>query len=148
MTDDCTTQTRFKYLLQTCKAIMLQAKIRLSSLQYMFHFWQHNCSKFFKCWIIQTSVLCTRVKWTGRVVDRSPLASAEIKNEWSCNSTPPYAFMPHTRTTSPLRLDELQRKISLFCIWFWRVGYYILHRNCVVIICFKNTQQLFYAFLL
>jgi hypothetical protein len=33
------------------------------------------------------------VKWPGREVDHSPPSSAEVKNEWSCTSTPPYAFM-------------------------------------------------------
>ena len=31
-------------------------------------------------------------------VDRPPLSSAEVKNEWSYTSTPPYIFMASTGT--------------------------------------------------
>jgi hypothetical protein len=33
------------------------------------------------------------VKWPGREADHSPPSSAEVKNSWSCTSTPQYAFM-------------------------------------------------------
>jgi hypothetical protein len=39
------------------------------------------------------------IKWPGREVDHSPLSGGEVKNEWSYNSTPPYAFMVRTGTT-------------------------------------------------
>jgi hypothetical protein len=37
--------------------------------------------------------LSVRVKRPGREADRSPLASAEVKNTWIYTSTPPYAFL-------------------------------------------------------
>jgi len=32
------------------------------------------------------------VKRPGREADHSPPSSAEVKNAWSCTSTPPYVF--------------------------------------------------------
>jgi hypothetical protein len=34
------------------------------------------------------------IKRPGREADHSPPSSAEVKNAWSCTSTPQYAFMP------------------------------------------------------
>jgi len=34
-----------------------------------------------------------RVKRLGREADHSPPSSAEVKNGWSCTSTPPYVFL-------------------------------------------------------
>ena len=39
------------------------------------------------------------IKWPGNEDDHSPLPGAKVKNKWSYNSTPPYAFMVRTRTT-------------------------------------------------
>jgi hypothetical protein len=36
-----------------------------------------------------------RIKWPEREADHSSPFSADIKNEWSYTSTPPYAFMLH-----------------------------------------------------
>jgi hypothetical protein len=38
-------------------------------------------------------ILFPGVKWLGHEADHSPLSSAEVKNVWSCTSTPQYMFM-------------------------------------------------------
>jgi hypothetical protein len=40
-----------------------------------------------------TGTLSLGVKWLGREADYSPPSSAEVKNAWSCTSTPQYVFM-------------------------------------------------------
>ena len=40
------------------------------------------------------------VKRPGREIDHSPPSSTEVKDEWFCTSTLPYAFMPWTGGTS------------------------------------------------
>jgi hypothetical protein len=40
-----------------------------------------------------TGALSLGVKRQGREADHLPPSSAEVKNEWSCTSTPQYAFM-------------------------------------------------------
>jgi hypothetical protein len=42
------------------------------------------------------------VKWPGIKVNHKPPAIAEVKYEWGCTSTPPYAFMAWTGTALPL----------------------------------------------
>jgi len=42
-------------------------------------------------WVLR--VLSLGVKQPGHEADHSPPSSAEIKNAWSCTSTPPYIFM-------------------------------------------------------
>jgi hypothetical protein len=42
-------------------------------------------------WVLEAVSL--GVKWLGHDGDHSHLSSAEIKNGWNYNSTPPYVFM-------------------------------------------------------
>jgi hypothetical protein len=42
-------------------------------------------------WVL--AALSLGVKWLGHETDHSPPYSAEVKNAWSCTSTPQYIFM-------------------------------------------------------
>jgi hypothetical protein len=42
-------------------------------------------------WVLQA--LFSGVKWQRHEADHSPQSSAEVKNTWSYNSTPPHVFM-------------------------------------------------------
>jgi hypothetical protein len=58
------------------------------------------------------------VKRPGREADHSPLSSAEVKNAWSCTSTPQYVFMAwclakHTKTL-PLPFTVWGTRLSLY----------------------------------
>ena len=48
-----------------------------------------------------TAALSPAVKQLGHEANHSPPSSAEVKNERSCTSTPPYAFIACTGTLSP-----------------------------------------------
>jgi hypothetical protein len=41
-------------------------------------------------WVLET--ISSGVTWPGREADHSPPSDAEVKNEWSYTSTPPYVF--------------------------------------------------------
>ena len=41
------------------------------------------------CYSMGSRILTLGVKWPGHEVDHSPLSSAEVKSEWSYNSSPP-----------------------------------------------------------
>jgi hypothetical protein len=38
--------------------------------------------------------MCTGGSFPGVKADHPPTSSADVKNAWSCTSTPPYVFMP------------------------------------------------------
>ena len=42
------------------------------------------------------------IKWPRREADRLPPSKDEVKKEWGCTTTPPYAFMVFLRTTLTL----------------------------------------------
>jgi len=42
---------------------------------------------------VDKSYFSLGVKWLGREADHPNPSSAEVKNAWTCNSTPPYVFM-------------------------------------------------------
>ena len=44
-------------------------------------------------------LLLLGLNWLQRVTGCLPVTSAEVKNEWSCTSTPSHAFMAYTRIT-------------------------------------------------
>jgi hypothetical protein len=44
------------------------------------------------------------IKQQGHEVDLSPLSTAEVKNEWNCASSPPYAFVALRETNVPFLL--------------------------------------------
>lgn len=52
--------------------------------------------------------LSPAVKASGSGVKHSPKSSVEVRNELSCNSTPPYGFMRCTGTALPSFLDMVR----------------------------------------
>jgi hypothetical protein len=39
--------------------------------------------------------------WPGHEVDQLPSSSFEVKDKWSCASSPPYVYMARTMTALP-----------------------------------------------
>lgn len=70
--------------------------------------------------LMGTGALSLWVKWPGCEADGPTPFGSKVMSEWSCVSSPPYAFMAHMRTT----LD------SVICIatslQVWRCGVRIL----------------------
>ena len=58
--------------------------------------------------------LSSVVKWPGCGANHLPSSSTEVKNDWICNSSPPYAFVTCTATILPLL------PISIHCGPKWR----------------------------
>jgi hypothetical protein len=65
---------------------------------------------------------CRWVKQSGREAGHSPPTSAEVKNEWSCTSTPSYAFLTCTRTT----LHSLKGNRQWPWQWPWQWQWHII----------------------
>jgi len=65
----------------------------------LFHIFPHSFV------IINFNFILAHTRWSGREADHSPPSSAEVKNAWSCASTPPYMFMAWCliRQRTPLR---------------------------------------------
>jgi hypothetical protein len=71
-----------------------------------------------------SGVLIVGVKQLGYEVDHSPPSSAEVKNEWSCTSVPPYAFMACRGNTLPVPLSVIS-VLSLYAIVFPKLENYV-----------------------
>ena len=58
----------------------------------------------------------TRLKWPGREADHLCLSNTEVRNEWSCSYTPPFASVAWTVTT---RLAfPTSYLLSVYCMLF------------------------------
>jgi hypothetical protein len=53
------------------------------------------------------------LKQMGHEVDHSPLSNAEVKNEWCCTSTAPYAFVGCTGTDLLVNKGMSRHKIVM-----------------------------------
>jgi hypothetical protein len=60
------------------------------------------------------------VKWPGRKADHSPPSSADVKNEWSYNSAPPYVFLAWYLIKERMRYGVVLCKVTseLFMVAF------------------------------
>ena len=55
------------------------------------------------------------VKWSGSKPDHSPQITAVVKNYWSCNSTPTYAFMACRQPRLHACLYRVQVPAYVYC---------------------------------
>ena len=72
-------------------------------------FWAHPAS-----YSLGTGVSFPEVECLGRKIDNSAIYSVEIQDEWSCNSSPFYAFMTWTRTSFLNMANGVTYPISYF----------------------------------
>jgi len=56
-------------------------------------------------WVL--GALSLVLKWQRRETDVSPLSTAEVKNGWSCASTPQYIFMAWCSVKQQTRLHDV-----------------------------------------
>jgi hypothetical protein len=61
------------------------------------------------------------IKWPRREADRLPQSKVEVKKEWRCTTTPPYAFIAFLRTTLALACslcyEPMRAGTPLFRVW-------------------------------
>jgi hypothetical protein len=84
------------------------------STKRLVRLWGHLVSHLFG-----TGCCLQGAKWLGHEADHAPPLSAEVKNEWNCNSAPSVCFMTCAVTTFMLQKNVLYRHSSYFCRNFY-----------------------------